>query len=161
MRRLHGWAIDRFGILIWLVPITIVSALVYLLSEIMDIPRLSVWWGSIWTPAFFAGGWNAIDSYLDLRANERAKVSSAQIATAQWSFRLDVMLTLESFAMSAAGAISIFQIAFRDLTPGALAVALLFFAGADHLTLALWNRSDRWTVLRLRRRSQLLAKGKP
>lgn len=147
---MHEWAINKFGVLIWLPPIAFVSLLIYLLGEVMDIPRLSVWWGSMWTPTMLAFAWNAVDSWLDFLANVEAHVEPAQAKTALWAARQDAMLCLASTAMALAGWISIFQ-----LGPAALTVALLFFSGADMLVLALWNRSDRWTVLRIRRRKTL------
>lgn len=151
IQHLHALGMEKLGVLIWLPPIVIVSALIYLLGEILDIPRLSVYWGSMWTVPMLAFAWNAIDGWLDLWANIEARVEPAQVKTAWWSFRQDVMLFLMSAGMSVGGWISIFQ-----LGPPALVVALLFFSGADVTALALWNRSDRWTVLRIRRRQQLL-----
>lgn len=157
MTRFHEWALDRFGVLIWIPPIVVAASLVYYLSEVLDIPRLSVWWGSAWTPTFFADAWNALDGFLDWRANKNANppVRPAQVAAARWSMRNDAMLSLESFAMAVAGFTSIFQWTILGLAPGPLAAALIFAAAADRLAVALWNRSDRWAVLRIGSRSRL------
>lgn len=147
---MHGWALEKLGVLMWVPPILVVSGLVYLLGEIMDIPRLSIYWGSMWTVPALIYAWNATDGWLDLWANIEAHVEPAQVKVAWWAARQDVMLFLASAAMAIAGWISILQ-----LGPPTLVVSLLFFSGADLTALALWNRSDRWAVLRIRRRKQI------
>lgn len=150
MRKLHGWAVDRFGVLIWLGPITIVSALVYLLAEVFDIPRLSVYWGSMWAVPLVLFAWATWDGWLDLQETEEDPgVEDSEIKTGWWLFRQDLMLTLHSAVMVIAAMVSVFQI---GPAPGPLTVALLFAAGAIVTALAGWNRSDRWEVLRIRRR---------
>ena len=141
MTRLHRWATSRFGVLIWLGPFSVVAGLIWFLSDVLDISRLGVYYGSMGLVAALIALWSVLDHWATWRTqvNRRRPVANQMIAL--WRLRQRVLLFLIAFFGGAGGMISTFMLA-----PSWVTAALIFLSTGSVLIAAMWDRTDQWDV---------------
>jgi hypothetical protein len=104
--------------------------------------HVSYWWCLAWLEAFVFSTINTSEANEDFKATQvRARIRSDAPA-AWWFLRMDIMATLVSFFMAAAGYISVLRLGQEKV------VLALMLAGVVFSITQAWNRADR---LRLRR----------